>query len=468
MPLSNTERPQVRILIYADGFFDFLDLTHIRALLEAGPFPHISFKVTSAHRDESHSEDAKIDLGPVKLTDLHLMEDFDEIWYFGADTEQELLQEEKDLLTRFMQAPKFGGVFVTGDHGPLGQLIGEAIPRAGAMRRWDIPPFGPNRNSSLVEGPDNNTTFTAQDEADDIPQLIHYLRFPLNAPAGVPLQPHPVLSGPDGPIDVLPDHEHEGQAIAPEVNDANAATWPKNQDGTHQEQPVVIAFGDIKDPQLQSRRFGVISAYNGHTVDVGRIIADSSWHHWLDSNLSGFEPTPAGQAALRKIEAYFLNCGAWLAPRDVQAQVRNAAWSYILSTKEIKEIPADAPLNVFGERAIKELRRFASSGAVSEWILGPDKFNKVLSDPQFAQLSENSSLLNLSVEQYLAGGIIKALRNEANPVSPQAIVPATETVTNPLEQAIKNGTANALSTIQQQLASETQRFQTAVDRLRGN
>lgn len=465
MPLENTERPQVRILIYADGFFDFLDLTHIRNVLEAGPFPHISFKVTSAHRDEARSEDARIDRGPVKLTDLNVMEEFDEIWYFGADTDQALLPEENTLLTQFMQRPKFGGVFVTGDHRPLGQLIGETIPRAGAMRRWDIPPFGPDRNSSLMEGPDNNTTFNAQDEADDVPQIIHYVRFPPDAPAGVPLQPHPVLAGPDGPIDVLPDHEHEGQAIAPKVDDTNVATWPKNQDGTHQEAPVVIAFGDIKDPSLQTRRFGVISVYNGHTVDAGRIIADSSWHHWLDSNLSGFEPTPEGQAVLKKIEAYFLNCGAWLAPPGVQSQVRNAAWRSIMTTTEIMEIPPDAPLNVFGERAIKALRRFASTSAVSEWVMGPVNFNKALSNPQ---LSENSSLLNLSVQQYLAGGIVKALKNEADPATPQANVLSTAAADNPLEQAIKNGTADALLTIQKQLADETLRFQTAVDKLRQN
>lgn len=462
------EPTPVRILIYADGFFDFLDLTHVRALLEAGPFPHISFKVTSAHRDQGQSEVNRIDRGPVKLTDLKILEEFDEIWYFGADTDQKLLPDEKVLLTQFMQAPKFGGVFVAGDHSPLGQLIGEAIPRAGAMRRWDVLPFGPNRNSSLVEGPDNNTTFNAQDEADDRPQIIHYVRFPPDAPAGVPLQPHPLLSGPDGPIDVLPDHEHEGEAIAPTVNDTNVATWPKNTDGTHQEPPLVIAFGDVKDPQLQSKRFGVISVYNGHTVDAGRIVADSSWHHWLDSNLSGFEPTPEGQAVLKKIEAYFLNCGAWLAPRDVQVQVRNTAWRSIMSTTEIKEISPDAPLTVFGERAIKELRRFASSSAVSEWVLGPVNFNNALSNPEFAQLSENSSLLNLSVQQYLAGGIIRALKNEVDPFNPQANILSTAPTDNPLERAIKNGTADALSIIQKQLATEALHFQTAVDKLRLN
>lgn len=85
--------------------------------------------------------------------------------------------------------------------------------------------------------------------------------------------------------DDLIDHDHEGEAMAPPVNAQNLATWPRSQAG-HQEQPVVIAFGDVKDPDVHFKQFGVISVYNGHTVGLGRIIADSSWHHWLNSNLS--------------------------------------------------------------------------------------------------------------------------------------------------------------------------------------
>lgn len=458
---------EVRILIYADGFIDFLDLTHVRTLLDARPYPHISFRVTNAHRDRSQGEARRIDRGPVKLTDLNL-DEFEEIWFFGANGTQELAPQEIDLLTQFMKKPKCGGVLVTGDHGPLGRVLAENIPRVGAMRRWDVPGSGPDRISSLVEGPDENPTINAQDESDDRPQIIHFQRFPINAPAEVTLQPHPVLSGLDGPIDVLPDHIHEGEAIAPEVNDTNVSTWPKNEAGTHQEQPVVIAFGDVKEEQLQTKRFRVISAYNGHTVNVGRIVADSSWHHWVDSNLTGFEPTPQGQAALKKFETYFLNCAAWLAPPDKQFQVRHTAWRLILGAKEILEIPPDASLTVFGERAIKELRRFASSSAVSEWVLGPVTFYNALSNPDAAQLIENSSLFNLSVQQHMAGGILRALMNEAGPLNAEASLLSTTPLNSDLKQTIQNGTADALSTLQEQIGKEVLRLQTAVAKLNLN
>lgn len=449
---SHREPPEVHILIYADGDTSFADLTHVTTLLESGPYPFVSFKVTTAHRDEDS----------VRLTDLNL-DDFDQLWLFGFNGGPPLPAEERELVERFMTAKK-GGVLVTGDHKPLGSALAETISRVGTMRRWNVEAEGPTRNSSLVDG-NGNGSFNAQDESDDRPQIIHYERFPIDAPDGVKLQPHPVLSGPDGPIDVLPDHGHEGEAMAPAVNDQNLATWPRNEAG-HQEPPIVIAWGDVKDPAVQFKKFGVISVYNGHTVGVGRIIADSSWHHWLNSNLRSFEPTPQGQAALKKIDAYFLNCGAWLAPPEKQHEMRLTAWSSIVWANEIVEIPPDSPLTVFGQRAIKQLRRFASSCAVSEWVLGPDMFNKRLSNSNLAQVSECSSLFNLPLQQYLAGGILKALMTQVGSHQPEKKFSTEAPPDELLETAIISGTAEALSTIETQLDSEVVAVRATVARHR--
>lgn len=455
------EPPAVRILIYADGGMRLADLAHVRTLLETGPYPFVSFKITTAHREEDSQADSQL----VRLTDLNLMADFDELWLFGSDASPALPKEERELVERFMTAPKNGGVLVTGDHEPLGKAIAETIPRAGDMRRWDVKAFGPNRNSSVEQGLDSNSSFDAQDEADDRPQIIHFKRFPIDASDGAGLQPHPVLCGPDGPIDVLPDHEHEGEAVAPPVSNETSSIWPRNEAG-HQEQPIVIAWGDVKDPKVHFKQFGVISVYNGHTVGVGRIIADSSWHHWLSSNLRGLEPTPQGQVALKKIDAYFLNCGAWLAPPELQNEMRLTAWWSIVWTKEIVETPPDAPLTVVGERAIKQLRRFASSCAVSEWVLGPLAFNNGLSSSNLAKISERSSLFNLSLEQYLAGGILKALMLEVGPHQPEKKFPTAAPPDDRLEIAISDGIAEALETIETKLDSEALSVRTAVARHR--
>ena len=88
-------------------------------------------------------------------------------------------------------------------------------------------------------------------------------------------------------------------------------------------------IAELKPDVVHGQEIGVISAYNGHNVDVGRIVADSTWHHWFDINLTGiaappspyagFDDTLAGRNALRQIDAYFLNVGVWLAPPSCQA-----------------------------------------------------------------------------------------------------------------------------------------------------
>ena len=180
-----------------------------------------------------------------------------------------------------MATPKFGGVLVTGDHANLGKVITGQITRAGQMRQYPAPPNSPpGWNTTLEDGPDPGSTFDFDDQSDDRPQTIRYRRFPIWSPVAFKLRsrPHPVLCGPDGPIDKFPDHQHEGEALAP-VPAAGDPNWPTKN--SHQERPYVIGWGKIKDPNANKhgQEIGVASAYDGHNVDVGRILADSTWHH---------------------------------------------------------------------------------------------------------------------------------------------------------------------------------------------
>jgi hypothetical protein len=73
------------------------------------------------------------------------------------------------------------------------------------------------------------------------------------------------------------------------------------------------------------RTNNTLAAYDGATVNVGRIVTDSSFHHFLDLNLlsdpcslipakqQGFTASAAGQAHLREISAFFVNTATWLA-----------------------------------------------------------------------------------------------------------------------------------------------------------
>jgi hypothetical protein len=99
------------------------------------------------------------------------------------------------------------------------------------------------------------------------------------------------------------------------------------------------------------KRFPVIGAYDGDGAGVGRVIVDSTWHHWLSLNVTGrpefilefehgreyppgmmlappidprkelgFLATSVGRAAYRKIQNYWINVALWLMPRRKRAQ----------------------------------------------------------------------------------------------------------------------------------------------------
>lgn len=470
---------KVRILMYADGRVNFSNglyggLQHVITLLKSRVYFYVDFDITTAHRDGDQSATIK---EAVRLTDpeLNILEKFDEIWFFGEREEPSLTKEERCLLDTFMAAPDphdndnkgvLGGVLVTGDHANIGKGLAGEITRAGEMRRYPAPGGSVKEaNNTLEEGPDENKTFDPHDQSDDRPQKIRYIPFPVGSPLGFKrrVSPHPLLCGPDGPIDVLPDHQHEGEAVAPTIKKGDRK-WPTNED-EYQELPYVIARGIIKDPASagHGQEIGLVSAYNGHNVDVGRIIADSSWHHWFDFNLTGtfpkppyagFDATPDGQASLKKIEAYFLNCAVWLAPPRLQAEMRNAVWWSILWTDQFAELPPDAPLWHLGEEAISALKLRLPSCVVTDWVLDTPAFKAEIPHAQLQQAYERFSLFNLAIEQYVAGGIISQLMWEVGPFNPDLPFPDSAPSDEKIQSAIKAGTCNGVSALRKQLSED--------------
>jgi hypothetical protein len=272
------------------------------------------------------------------------------------------------------------------------------------------------------------------------------------------------LCGPDGPIDVLPDHEHEGEALAP-TPAAGDPSWPTK--AGHQEAPDVIAWGRIKDPTATKygQEIGVISAYDGHNVDVGRIVADSTWHHWFDINLmglqgsgapyTGFIATPAGNAALKKIDAYYLNVGVWLSPPDVQAAMRRAAWWSILWSDPIIEIPIDAPIWYYGQTGIDALGRRASRCAVTTWVFHPPIFLPRIPWWEWVEFLQRFQIVEIPLEQYLAGGILQELSQTLGVHSKNAVFPTRPPSAKAFDKALDTGIERGLKALAQQLKRET-------------
>jgi hypothetical protein len=289
---------------------------------------------------------------------------YDQIWCFGlfgpAPTDDAL-----GKLTTWMN--NGGGLFATGDHDNLGESMCGRIPRAGTMRAWSaaqgVPPgSGLNRiDTHRPETPEEiaGIAVISGGDTDAVPQKISWATWQSHwhFPFRLHRRPHPILCHPQlGPIDVMPDHNHEGvvfdYVVQPGVG-SNAAglaaitlTNDYNFNGIAGEEyptmlgqrplPRIIAYGNtLADPPLQhiksdspAKRFAMISVYDGHdtisvTGGIGRVATDSTWHHWMNLNISEIEAV--GGANWEKIKRYYINLAIWLAPKPEIILQANAA-----------------------------------------------------------------------------------------------------------------------------------------------
>lgn len=336
------EKPTINILLYTDdsqfsaskSFSDFLGLGLMIERLQAHAPTFANLTTTLVNRSTARHADNKLDAVLANGS-------FDEIWFFGAhqgntpgEPQSELDASEVNALYAWMRgsAPDGsdgGGVLMTGDHanplppnfvadndGPcgsvgasvdflgLGRAIGHCVPRAGMLRSWEGPP--------TFRGTDSFSTLAGRGyQMDRTPQdlFLEHLNFDGEPdPNG---EPHPLFFyGPDEFIRVFPDHAHEGAVVIPETLDES---WPPALDGGGRTRPHVVARSrDNRNDNL----LNILATYNGDLAGVGRIVADSTWHHYTNLNLLGFpNPAPEGTVA-DQIGQFYANLAVWLAPRS--------------------------------------------------------------------------------------------------------------------------------------------------------
>lgn len=404
------EKPTIKILLYTDdprSITNGTKLLGLSSMIErlkahSPTFADLDVKWVS----RSSTNDARADNKLNVVLEREVAENrppFDEIWFFGlhqANTESgkfpfaiprggpenELEDAEVEALKRWMKINNDGtgggGVLMTGDHNSrapanrlpgkngsaritddtlvgLGRALGQAVPRAGELRRWIGPP-STSRTDSF------STIASTGFQTDRRPQTLQHQKF--NA-AGV-LDPsgtaHPLFfyRG-DQLIDVFPDHAHEGALVIPEVLDTEV--WPRGENG--QPRPVVIALGE---DHLHDKQVSLVTAYDGDTAGVGRIVADSSWHHYLNINLKGFpHPAPIPSDS-DKIGQFYGNLAVWLAPRHKRQQMAQAmAWELAEYTKLLEDAGDPSELGDIGDMILRlaaapceahELMRALASG----------------------------------------------------------------------------------------------------------
>ncbi|MDH4086720.1 MAG: hypothetical protein OEV04_06775 [Nitrospira sp.] len=429
---------------------------------------------------------------------------YDEVWLFGVETNfhnglfpnrsanpsrypaDRLGDGELDALTAHMN--RGGGIFATGDHGTLGKALCGSIDRVRNMRHWqdfgsgEVNMSGPRRNDSNQVGHDPGSQFS--DQSDDIPQRLDLKLY--STPVGVLREaryPHPVMCSRLGRIDVFPDHPHEGECREPSNLSGTCRDGTPEYPNSSLASPEIVATGHVPagntasagngsflKQATQAHTFGVVSTYDGHrvssgNVSIGRIVCDSTWHHFVNVNLigvvegagfddfvgtpgthtskhDGFLSSPAGRAALDKIKEYYVNVGVWIAPADKISCMNSRLWWELIFadriveatltefTKPWKEISLHQ-LYLIGVHARDVIGRHAGACQSLAWILpeidliwielrpwidpwGPLD-PKRLKDPVLPWF-DPQPLLDIAI-----GGAVAALR-EAFPAVPKADV----------------------------------------------
>lgn len=374
---------RVRVLLVADSTIDYSDKdfglsTFVRLLLHSPPGPYVNFEVTLAHMGNplgdgmltSESDVARRITGfRFDNSDHFGTEMYDQVWLFGfsssySDRENDdyLDTSELEALHAFMDAG--GGVFATGDHGSLGRAMSGAVKRVKSMRMWSddgsgtVSMSGPNRNDT--NKPPSVATGDFYNQSDDIPQTVQPKMYHVRSAIWRVSYPHPLLCGPEGVIRVMPDHPHEGECVVPTSPDSSE--FPSGS-GSLRPLPEVIStssvlaglesptrFGD-KDPTV-GQTFGGIAAYDGHPIELGRVVTDATWHHFININLVGDSGFPAGdvkaegflhsasgQAHFEQIKHYFRNIALWIArPERVRCMNRHLLWHVLWSHRLVEAV----------------------------------------------------------------------------------------------------------------------------------
>jgi hypothetical protein len=228
--------------------------------------------------------------------------DFDELWLFAVDAGDGLTTADCQGITRFRQ--RGGGILSTRDH----QDLGSSLCTLGGIGRAHF-------FHSKHEDPDESRRARDDRQTRGISWPNYHSGSNGDYQSITPGEPlHELLrnpSSPSGRVEYFPAHPHEGGVGAP--------------DG--QSHARVIATGVSR---ATNRPFNLIVAFeserDGHGNTLGRAVAESSFHHFVDYNwdTSAGCPTflsePPGEQIRREpekledVKTYARNLALWLAP----------------------------------------------------------------------------------------------------------------------------------------------------------
>jgi hypothetical protein len=512
---------------------DLFGLGYVLDILRANWSPAVCFEVHIATRERAIDEFSRgghtVDYVGFRFTQADFqINNYQQIWFFadqpsqadGGDqtTDDHILPpytlEDAELKCLAEWMDRGGGVFATGDHGVLGASLCSRIPRVGTMRRWTrsqgVPSVaGDRRNHTLQGGTDDFGL-----EGDTLLQEVELVYW--QSTHALPFlrfnRVHPLMCSPIGAIDRFPDHMHEGELVPdeqveldrplnipgygrPEYPNARPSVLAQLAGGASdvlpRPTPRIVAYGQTTNPvvisdhldpdlvqpaaflarRLGSKRFGLVSAYDGHAAGIGRVVCDSTWHHWLSVNVRGIAGQP-GSTDYRKMQAYYRNVGLWLAGiEQKQAMLVSALWNALTNKSPMAFSDRTTAWEV-GERATELLREdfgpcwtnelsasfMDLSGLyAAKTLTGKDSLN-----PDWSAVPEDL------VNRAIIGSICKALREPAR----QARFPSVKgrplkVDPEELRKLAVQGASEAGPLILQSLDDAVARLNTLRDSLRG-
>jgi hypothetical protein len=226
---------------------------------------------------------------------------FDELWLFAVDTGDGLSVNDCRGITRFRQ--RGGGIMATRDHQDLGLSLCTlgGVGRAHFFHTKQMEP-DPSRHvpddqdNRQVSWPNYHSGSNGNYQRVAVVDPVHELMRSSNNPSGV--------------IEWFPAHPHEGAVGVPE-NETSAR---------------IIATGTSK---VTNRSFNLAVAFENstdrHGNPLGRAVAESSFHHFVDYNWDtsmgcpSFLTEPPGDEIqhdpqrLEDVKTYVRNVARWLA-----------------------------------------------------------------------------------------------------------------------------------------------------------
>ena len=253
------------------------------------------YKITARNR-EVNAEGNDTVLSVLDTTD------FDELWLFAVDTGEGLTVADCEGITRFHQ--RGGGIMTTRDH----EDLGSSLCTLGGVGRAHF---------FHSQHPDPDSSRNVRD--DQVSTTITWPNYHSGANGDyqriTPVQPvHELLKRDSGVIEYFPAHPHEGSVGVPEG----------------EERARVIATGLS---QVTDRDFNLAVAFehrdDSHGNRLGRAVAESSFHHFVDYNWDTSKGCPSflyeapgdeihrHPERLADIKAYVTNLARWLSPQQV-------------------------------------------------------------------------------------------------------------------------------------------------------